>query len=197
MKNLAFEFRRQTMHILLGLLIIFLALFDSNFTVWLLFFALIFGFFLSFLQAKFNFKIFALILDRFEREKYKRRFPFRGTLFFLVGGLLALKLFSFNIALASIAILTFADSVSHLVGKFGNKKNPLDQRKNIEGTLIGIVTGTIAASFFVPLVWAFLASLAAMIAETLSFKLQEEDVDDNVIIPLVAGTVIFLLQKFL
>ena len=138
-----------------------------------------------------------MILNGFERKEYKERFPFRGIIFILAGCLLVLKLFTLDIALASIAILTFSDSVSHVIGMLGKQKNPLDLSKNLEGTVFGIIVGTTAASFFVPLFFAFTASFFAAVAETLSFKFQEEKVDDNLIVPLVAGTVIFLLQKFL
>src|SRR3989344_9240744 len=143
-----------------------------------------------------SFALVESLLRKFEREKYRKRFPFKGALFFLTGCLLVLKIFSFDIALASIAILTFSDSVSHVIGLYGRRKNPLNTTKNVEGAFAGFVAGTIAGAFFVPFLLALFASLASMFAEALSFKLQEEDVDDNVIIPLVAGTVIFLLQKF-
>ncbi len=136
------------------------------------------------------------MLEGFERKHYRKKFPFKGALFFLTGCLLTLKIFPLDIALASIAILTFADSVSHVVGILGGRRHPLNGSKNLEGTIAGIIVGTIAASFFVSWIMAFIASAVSMLAEALSFKLQEEDVDDNVIIPLVAGTVIFLLKKF-
>ena len=107
-----------------------------------------------------------------------------------------LKLFPSDVALAAIAILTFGDSLSHLVGKLGKRKNLLDASKNIEGGLVGVLVGTAAASFFVSFLFAFIASVLAMLAEALSLKLQEEEVDDNIIIPLVAGTVLFLLQRY-
>lgn len=194
--TLWFEFKRQLVHILLGLLVIFLALKDRNLTLWILLALILFGVLLSLLHLKFRFKTAEFLLKGFEREKYRERFPFKGALFFLTGCLLVLKIFSFDIALASIAILTFSDSVSHIIGLYGRRSNPLNTAKNIEGAVSGFVAGTIAGAFFVPLLLALAASAASMFAEALSFKLQGEDVDDNVIIPLVAGTVIFLLQKF-
>ena len=194
--GLWFELKRQLVHVLLGLLVLVLALKDREFTLWFLLVLILIGVLLSLLQLKFRFALVESLLGKFEREKYRKRFPFKGALFFLTGCLLVLKIFSFDIALASIAILTFSDSVSHVIGLYGRRKNPLNTTKNVEGAFAGFVAGTIAGAFFVPFLLALFASLASMFAEALSFKLQEEDVDDNVIIPLVAGTVIFLLQKF-
>ena len=194
--GLWFEIKRQLVHVLLGLLVLISALKDRESTLWFLLVLILIGVLLSLLQLKFRFALVESLLRKFEREKYRKRFPFKGALFFLTGCLLVLKIFSFDIALASIAILTFSDSVSHVIGLYGKRKNPLNTTKNIEGAFAGFVAGTIAGAFFVPFLLALFASLASMFAEALSFKLQEEDVDDNVIIPLVAGTVIFLLQKF-
>lgn len=196
-QNFKFEIRRQVAHILLGLGIIILVLFDRNLALWLLLVLVVIGICTSLLHLRFKFKLSSWFLRIFEREEYKKKFPFKGALFFLIGSLLVLKIFSLNIALASIAILTFADSVSHITGKFGTKRHFLDVNKNVEGTIFGIIAGTIAAAFFVSVIHAFLASAAAMIAEVLSLKLQEEEVDDNITIPLIAGTVIFLLQKLI
>ena len=194
--GLWFEIKRQLVHVLLGLLVLISALKDRESTLWFLLVLILIGVLLSLLQLKFRFALVESLLRKFEREKYRKRFPFKGALFFLTGCLLVLKIFSFDIALASIAILTFSDSVSHVIGLYGKRKNPLNTTKNVEGAFAGFVAGTIAGAFFVPFLLALFASLASMFAEALSFKLQEEDVDDNVIIPLVAGTVIFLLQKF-
>jgi dolichol kinase len=49
-----------------------------------------------------------------------------------------------------------------------------------------------AASLFVPFVYAFIAAIVALIAEILVIKLGEDPVDDNIIIPLVAGTILYL-----
>ena len=190
------ELRRQSLHLLFGIAVIALALVNYSVTLWFLFYFLLFSIFLSLLQLKFKFPQLSEFLELFERAKYRKKFPFKGGIFFIAGCLLTLKLFSLDIALAAIAILTFGDSLSHLVGKLGKRKNLLDASKNIEGGLVGVLVGTAAASFFVSFLFAFIASVLAMLAEALSLKLQEEEVDDNIIIPLVAGTVLFLLQRY-
>jgi len=186
------EIKRALMHILFGGAIICLASLVEE-ARWIIFIALIFGMLLSLLSLKFKIPVVNFFLEKFEKKQYLKKFPGKGMLFFTAGCLIVLKLFSLKIALASIAILTFGDSVSHLIGLIGKRKNVLDPTKNIEGTVAGILSATIFASFFVPLFYAFIASAAAMLAEAVSFKLEGDNVDDNLIIPLVAGTILYLL----
>jgi len=186
------EIRRALFHILLGIAIICLAYLVDE-ARWVLFIILVFGMLLSLLSLKFKLPIISWFLEKFEKPFYLKKFPGKGILFFTAGCLIVLKLFSLKIALASIAILTFGDSISHLIGIIGKRKNFLDPTKNAEGTIAGILSATIFASFFVPLLYAFIASAVAMIAETISFKLEGDNVDDNLIIPLVAGTILYLL----
>jgi len=135
--GLWFEIKRQLVHVLLGLLVLISALKDRESTLWFLLVLILIGVLLSLLQLKFRFALVESLLRKFEREKYRKRFPFKGALFFLTGCLLVLKIFSFDIALASIAILTFSDSVSHVIGLYGKRKNPLNTTKNIEGAFAG------------------------------------------------------------
>jgi len=186
------EIRRALMHIFFGGAIICLAYLVPE-ARWILFIALVLGMFLSLLSLKFKLPVVSWFLEKFEKKQYLKKFPGKGMLFFTAGCLIVLKLFSLKIALASIAILTFGDSISHLIGMIGKRKNFLDPTKNIEGTTAGMLVATIFASFFVPLLYALIASVSAMLAETISFKLEGDNVDDNLIIPLVAGTILYLL----
>ena len=100
--------------------------------------------------------------------------------------------------MAAIMILTFGDSFSHIFGaEFGTIKNIFNGRskKLLEGTLAGTVTGFLAAAFFMPIPEAFLGSLGAMIAEVIQIDLNEYPLDDNVVVPLVAGTIMLLIGK--
>jgi dolichol kinase len=108
-----------------------------------------------------------------------------------------LLLYPKDIALASIMVLAFGDSVSHVFGiHFGKTKTILSETKLLEGTVAGFIAGFIGAWVFVSPFEAFFASLAAMIAEAVEIKLGTEEVDDNIIIPLVAGSVIWLMRYF-
>lgn len=186
------ELVRQIMHILFGLLIVILFSADLI-NAWILFYILIASIILSFLSIKLDVPVISWFLKNFERQN--TRLPGEGFVFFLAGSLLAIKLFSQDIALASILILSFGDGISHLIGEgIGKRKILFNKSKNIEGLVFGVIAGTIAALFFVSFLEAFVASLAAMLVEAVEIKIRENHIDDNLFVPLVAGTAILLLR---
>ncbi len=192
-----FEIRRQAVHICLGLIIVIL-LINNILNSLILFIILIIGIIISILSRKFRIPVIYSFLKLFERKHTLKTFPGRGTISFLIGCLLVLQLFEKDIALASIMILTFGDSVSHLFGwHIGRKRHPLNCLKSIEGNIAGAIAGFLGAMFFISPLPALLASFGAMTAEAVELKMNERIVDDNIIVPLVAGTIIYLISKFL
>lgn len=194
MKNInLFEIKREVFHILVGVLIVLGVLFVPHAEI-IGFIVFIFGALISFLATQYNIPFITKCLCLFERDCNKK-FPGKGVLFFFAGSLLVLQLFSRDIALASILILTFADPIAHFIGAgFGKIKSPVNKNKNIEGTFAGIVVGMIFASFFVSILQAFLGSLFAMTLELIGIAMGGENIDDNFIIPLVAGTIMHLIS---
>ena len=191
------DLRREILHIMTGIFALLLLMYELL-TPFMLFIILIIGIFLSLLSLRVRVPILGFFLDNFEREEDKRDFPGRGLIFAIAGVLLALQLFPGNIALASVVILTFADPSSHLIGKvFGKTNHFLDKRKNIEGHISGFVISSIIAIFFVHPILAISGSLVAMLFESLIIEIQKIKLDDNLIIPLAAGTTMFLIVKFL
>ncbi len=192
-----FEVRRQAFHICLGLAIIIL-LINNILNSLILFIILIIGIIISILSKKFKIPVIYFFLKIFERKDILKTFPGKGTISFLVGCLLVLQLFERDIALASIMILTFGDSVSHLFGwYFGRKKHPLNCLKSIEGNIAGSITGFLGAMLFINPLSAFLASFGAMTAEAVELKMNNKIIDDNIIVPLVAGTILYLMRIYL
>jgi len=183
----------------LGIIIVFLIYLDVL-TPMLIFLILVFGIIISLLSKKFSLPIISWLLKRFERKELIKQFPGRGIIFFFVGTLLSLQLFNKDIALASITILSLGDSISHIIGEnFGNTNQPLNgnQKKKFEGTIAGIAAGFFGALFFVSPIHAFMGATAGMLAETIQFELNKREVDDNVIVPLVSGTAMFLISKYI
>lgn len=191
------ELRREILHILIGIAALLLILFKIINPL-IIFIILCIAIVLSLISLKINVPIISWFLDNFEREKDKNQLPGRGFLFAVAGTLLALQLFPQNIALASIIILIFADPTSHIVGKlFGKTNHFFDKKKNIEGHLSGFIVSSILASFFVPIALAIAGSLTAMLFESIIIEIQKIQLDDNLMIPLTAGTVMFLIIRFL
>ncbi len=189
------KMRRNIMHMLLGLLILYIARHYFWNVRWILFAALIVGMLVSLLSLRFKLPFVYFMLKKFEKPQYIRKFPGKGALFFIAGCLLVLKFFPKSMALASIALLTFADpiaSISGLVfGRFSYRK-PFNTLKKIEGTIVGFAVGFFVASFFVSYTEAIAASIAAMIAEALTLRLGGDFVDDNITVPLAAATAMYL-----
>lgn len=138
-------------------------------------------------------------LNKFERPEVKTDFPGKGSFFFFVGAFLVSLIFRRSIVAASLVILAVGDSVSHVFGAyFGRIKHPLSDVKNIEGNLIGALAGGFGASMFVHPVIAFTSAFLAMFIEGITFDDWKEEInEDNVVIPLISATTIFLMQSLL
>lgn len=188
----ATEFRRKLLHMGVGIAIVMLSFFQII-TVFDLFVILAIGVALSFAAARYRIPVVYWILDKFERKHTK---PGKGAITFMIGAILSLKLFPADIAYASILILSLGDGFSAIIGPLGITKTRLSETKLIEGTLAGIILGTIGASFFVSSFESVLAASSAMIVEATEIKLNNKILSDNILVPLVAGTVIVMLRRF-
>lgn len=193
------EIERKILHIILGLLVISLLLFEILNTK-ILFLILIIGVLLSMFSLKFNIPVIYWFLKRFERKEQLKKFPGKGMIFFVFGSLLALILFGKDIAIASIIILTLGDSISHMTGSKGKVKHFLNKYKNLEGSIFGFFAsflGILSLIFVfnvnITILEGFFACLIGMIAEAIDVKIGFSKVDDNIIVPLAAGTVMYLI----
>ncbi|HCW32422.1 MAG: hypothetical protein UT55_C0026G0009 [Candidatus Peregrinibacteria bacterium GW2011_GWE2_39_6] len=187
-----FELRRQIGHAVIGVGIIFLNYLDLI-SPRMLLWVLILGGFLSLLSLRFEIPIIKNLLAYFERPKHCKTFPGRGSFYMVLGALLSILLFPKTIALAAIAIMAIGDSTTNILGRYlGKIYLPYNRKKTLEGALMGIGAASLAAFFFVPFTTAFLASAAALFVETWDLKIGIE-LDDNVLVPLVAGGVMVWL----
>lgn len=189
------ELRRQAAHLLIGATIVFLIKLQLI-NAQILFAVTILGGILVLIARKIRIPIVHNLLEYFERPHHMAKFPGRGSFFLVLGAALATFIFDKQIAMASIMIMAVGDSVTNIVGRhFGKIQNPFNSKKNLEGTIVAIIASTLAAFYFVPFWPAFLASAISMAIESidLGWKRFEIEIDDNVIIPLVAGTVMTIL----
>ena len=189
------ELRRQTAHLIIGSLIVFFLKLQLL-NAYLLFFITAAGGILVLFARKTRIPIIHKCLEYFERPHHMAKFPGRGSFYLFLGASLATFIFEKNIAMAAIMILAVGDSVTNIVGRyFGMIQNPFNDKKKLEGTIIAIVLSTLAALIFVPIWPAFLASTIAMGLESLNlgWKKRSIELDDNVMIPLVAGAVIMMI----
>ena len=184
------ELKRQIMHIVLGVVFIILLYFNilNEFYVFLI---LLLTLLFSNILRNHKIPLVSFFLHHCERKKDMKEMPMKGTIFGLMGVLLAIVIFPKNIALASITILTLGDSIGPLIGQFGKIKHPLNSKKYFEGLFAGIIFSFAGAIIFVPWIHALTASIIAMLAESFD-EIKGMPINDNIIVPLVAGIVLSL-----
>lgn len=138
------------------------------------------------------------LLENFERQPARKKFPGKGAFFFAIGAFINSLFFERSIVMASMLILTLADSTSNIIGrKFGEVTNPVCKEKTIEGQIAGAIVGGIGASLFITPSFVFTVSFTAMFIEGLSFGATLDwYLDDNLLIPLVSGVSLFFLKIF-
>ncbi len=187
------EFRRQSLHFLAGFLAVFthwIGILRLREIAVLLFIGLLTCLF----TVRGNLPWMANFLRQFDRPR-AYDFPGSGPFYFLLGTGIVFLLFPVKIAYAAILILAVGDSFNHLFTKRLPKQLnlPWNRRKSITGVALGIILGTFAAQFFVPLWAAFIASCIAIGLETYPWRLGKFFIDDNIVVPIAAGSVLFLL----
>ncbi len=183
------EFIRKTVHILVGVIIVL------GFNARILDLQ-IFGITILLLAAAILYNLKAereLLTNILSINRADAKIPGLEIFFYFIGCFIVLLLFPINIASASIMILAFGDAIAHLVSK--NFNGSLVSKKTYtEGTIFGAIAGTLAAWVYVPLIAAIIAATCAMIIEAGDLRIADHRVDDNLLIPLVSGTILWLLQ---
>ena len=123
----------------------------------------------------------------FEREEEMKKFPLQGAVTFLLGCILSFVLFPKLIAISAIIVLFVGDSAACFYGiYFGKIKIPWSFKKHLDAAL-NIENGTF------PFWKGFLASILALIFESLKFGQKNISIDDNVLIPLISGFILYLI----
>ncbi len=188
------ELRRQIAHLLIGMSIVFLMelkLMTPN----ILIFTLLLGAIISIIYRYRPIPLIHEILVALERPKDIASFPGRGPFFLILGSLMAMLLFPADIAKGAITVLAVGDSISHIVGRyFGRTRVPFSKDKMLEGTVVAIVLSTFTALLFVDFTKAFLASLITITCEAVYPEKAARYLDDNLIIPIVAGAIMLILS---
>jgi len=189
------EVKRQLFHMLSGVVLIILIAFDIL-DIRKIAVLIFIGFILSIISRKYKVWGLSWLLKHFEREKDIKAFPGRGAFFYLLGVFFSLLLFSKDTALAAIMIMALGDSVATLfrVQHKIKLKHPFSSKKYLETALIGGLAGFFGAMLFVNPIYAFISSIIAMLVEGIDIKFGFTEVDDNLVIPIVAGLVITLLK---
>ena len=184
------ELERRLFHLCMGILIVSLIYFDIL-NAKIIGVIVLIGIVLSLISLKVKIPVVYWLLRRLDRSDDIKHFPGKGAVFYGIGVFLVLLLFNKDIALAAKIILAIGDSLAPMIGRYHLIKHPFSEKKFLEGTLGAGFISFLAAMLFVSPLEAALASFGAMLAEGIGLKL---NIDDNVIMPLVAGAVIWVIR---
>ena len=188
------EVKRQLFHLVAGLILAFLVYY-SIITSFALLVLILLHLLFSLLSLRYSVPLFGWFLNQFERNDDLSNFPGKGSLSVLVGAFIVVFLFSKEIAVASLLILAVGDSIASLVGTHYKKRNhPLNDLKSLEGSFLGFLFAFVFALLVIPWLEALLASLFAMIFESLEIKIFHRKLNDNITIPIISAVVISLLR---
>jgi len=193
------EIKRKLVHAMGVFLILLIQIFGKYNAASIMLLATIFGFLIA--EYRKNKKKYKLIkikpIDEFENfieEEFKsverpNSLPFKGAIEFGIGCFIATIAFSENIAIACIAVLSLADSLSTLVGYyFGKHKLPINKKKTWEGSTTFLIISFLILAFFTNPLNALALALIATFAEMLPY------VDDNLSIPIALGILMSLIS---
>jgi len=123
-------------------------------------------------------------------SKCKRKDDERGFLYFFIGIIVTLYIFSFNMAIASagILMLLLGDSASTLVGRrFGRHKLPFNKLKSFEGSFAFLVVGFLSSLLLLPIFPSVIGAIVGTITEAYS------PIDDNITVPIISALTISLV----
>ncbi|TGC11527.1 diacylglycerol/polyprenol kinase family protein [Methanolobus halotolerans] len=199
------EIGRQLIHILTGFIFLFIIFLSGSYAALVFTILLVAVIFTSFLFQEFPVPKKAPDIFRRLGRPFKQTVKLQGTILLIFGVLTILLLFPRDIVYASVAIVTFGDSIATIVGVSIGKHNlPYSENKTLEGTLSGIAFALGAALLFVTPLQAFLGSVGGMLVESTidlhtvrkaSLKaLSEFFLNDNFLIPVFSSLLMFAVR---
>lgn len=180
------EVKRQLVHLILGMLTAFLVFFlDKVFVLGLIAVSVIATITVTVFSPENKFFRFLLnfLLKEFEREGKR----FNGAIFFALGVMLPIILLDKITCAGIIAVFSFGDSASTIIGKFlGKHKFKVFYERSLEGSLAFVLFGFIGGMIFLDPVFSLELALLGAVIEILAFT------DDNLLIPSALSLIVLL-----
>lgn len=124
-----------------------------------------------------------------ETTKQKEKNTLHAVTFAVISVLLCLEFYSFQIAMAAIFMAQFSDVAGALVGTYLGKK-PIFRNKTLAGSSAVLVTSFAVSYYFIhqPVIAGAMSVTATLV------ELAADRMEDNFVMPLIAGLVGTLLQ---
>lgn len=193
-RDFVFELLRKSVHLISVLIVLIYEFFGKEAILWVLMGFLITVLFLDYLRLEQGLKI--PIFHTMYREKEAGRMG--GHIYFSLGAIAAITLFSKEITYAAILMTTFGDMSAALVGKSYGKHKAFRKifrnEKTLEGSYAEFCVNLFIGAIFIgnPIV-AFVMAFLATLTETAVNK-----IDDNLVVPIFSGffgqLTLFLLE---
>lgn len=133
---------------------------------------------------------FRSIIKQFERDSICK-FLGVGPMLFTLSSFVSWVAFPSAIAIVSIINLALGDSINALVGFFLEKK---DKPKRIEASLASFLVTFFVASQYISLPSAFSGCFVTSVFEYTEIKFAGKKIDDNIFIPIISGSVMWLTE---
>lgn len=200
--NLQREIRRKVVHVLAGVLLIAAAFVfkDIDAIFWGSIILLVPFAVFYFLVRSFQHTALGQAAHNFIERDAGHHTNGVGGLTFALGIIISYVLFGFNpnIVLFSIVVLTFGDGFASLVGmRWGKHSFKIDGHvKTIEGFFGGVVASTLIGIFFVDFWYALVVSVLTMLIELVGIRVRGREIPDNIYIPILSGTILYILVLF-
>ena len=182
-REFIFEVLRKSVHLVSILIVLIYEFFGKEIILWVLIVFLVTVLILDYFRLEHGMRIplFYIMYREHEADRLG------GHIYFALGAISAIAIFSKEIAYAAILMTTFGDLAAALIGKFYGKrrvfKKIFKNDKSIEGSVSEFTIDFLIGLFIignpvVSLIMAFFATLT----ETAVNK-----IDDNLVIPIFSG----------
>lgn len=182
-RDVIFEVLRKSVHLVSVLIVLIYEFYGKETILWVLMLFLVTVLILEYFRLEQGMKIpfFYMMYREHEADSCG------GHIYFALGAIAAISLFSKEIAYAAVLMTTFGDLAAALIGKFYGKKRIFKQifknDKSLEGStsefIIDLLVGLVIVGN--PLV-AFVMAFFATLTET-----AVNQIDDNLVVPIFSG----------
>ena len=127
--------------------------------------------------------LFALVTHMGSTEE-ERMGVVTAPIWFGVGILITITLFSLDLATIGVITLTIGDSIAAITGQVTKNRHPIpfNNKKSVEGTLVGYVVSMLICSVLIDPFPSIFGCAAGMVVEALPLR-----INDNLSIPIVSS----------
>jgi dolichol kinase len=175
------EYGRKAVHLVSIFIVLFYYVLGKTITLNILTLVLVIFMAIEYFRVERKEKV--PIVWRFYRPEEEGKIG--GNVAFMMGAIIAISVFSREIASVAILMTTFGDMAAALVGTaYGKRWIPGLPERAWEGVVAEFVVDLVIGVMFLPVIIVIPMALAATFVETIIYKL-----DDNLMIPIFAGAV--------